>query len=80
MDIHQQSQNKFNGNIYGAFIDACYHHDSAGVQYWSEMYIDNYTQADAFQEFYNGLQQQNGPNRTFWYDNDTFPRDSCCPQ
>eukprot|EP01084_Bolivina_argentea_P007636 14340_1 len=74
------SHNKYNGNIYGAFIDACYHHDSAAVKYWSNMYIDGYTQSYAFQEFYYGLDKPNGPTRTFWYDNDTFPCNSCCPQ
>eukprot|EP01084_Bolivina_argentea_P258666 436173_1 len=69
--------NNLSGNIYGAYIDSCYHHDAQNPKYWSGLNIDGYTQATAFQQFYNGLGKSN--NRLFWYQNETYPCQICCP-
>ena len=66
------------GDIYGAYIDGCYHHDAQGPIYWTGLDIDGYTQATAFAQFYNGLHQAG--NRLLWYQNVTYPCDACCPQ
>ena len=69
---------KDNGRfIYGAFIDACYHHNGWDPPYWSDLYIDNLTASEAFMQFYNGLGHEN--NRLFWYQNETYPCNKCCP-
>eukprot|EP01084_Bolivina_argentea_P136190 239866_1 len=71
------NKNSKNGNIYGGFIDSCYHHDGWNPKYWSDLYIDNITAATAFMEFYNGLEKDN--NRVFWYQNESYPCTQCCP-
>eukprot|EP01083_Nonionella_stella_P188643 695803_1 len=71
------AKNTVNGNIYGAYIDSCYHHGAGQPIWWSGLHIDGYTQATAFMQFYQGLGQEN--NRVFWYQNATYPCDACCP-
>ena len=71
------SRNSVSGNIYGAYIDGCYHHDAINPIYFSGLNIDGDTQATAFMKFYNGLGKEN--NKVFWYQNVTYPCDKCCP-
>ena len=71
------SRNKVNGNIFGAYIDGCYHHDAIDPIYWTGLNIDGDTQATAFMKFYNGLGKES--NKVFWYQNVTYPCNSCCP-
>eukprot|EP01084_Bolivina_argentea_P136188 239864_1 len=70
-------KNKVSGNIYGAYIDGCYHHAAGNPIYWSGLNIDGFTQATAFMQFYNNLGKEN--NQLFWYQNVTYPCDACCP-
>eukprot|EP01084_Bolivina_argentea_P169847 294378_1 len=71
------SRNSVSGNIYGAYIDGCYHHSAQDPIYWSGLNIDGDTQATAFMKFYNGLGKDG--NKLFWYQNVTYPCDKCCP-
>lgn len=75
-DVFMNSFMKYNNSlsnnysIYGAFMDACYHH---GVfnrpKWWNHLVIDGDTQASAFKQFYVNKKRY----KTFWYQNESFP-------
>eukprot|EP01084_Bolivina_argentea_P141554 248729_1 len=54
---------------HGAMIDSCHHHCGG----WNTIELNGVTQCDAFTDFYNNKQKQR-----IWYQNQTFPCDSCC--
>jgi len=67
-------------NIFGAFIDGCYHHSCWRPARWNNLYIDGYTAASAFTHFYTNLDLNSGQTRRWWYQNVTFPCLECeCP-
>eukprot|EP01084_Bolivina_argentea_P141560 248738_1 len=54
---------------HGAMIDSCEHHCGG----WTTINLNGVTQCDAFTEFYNNKQKQR-----VWYQNETYPCESCC--
>ena len=63
-----------NNNNRGAFIDSCHHHCGN----FDSMIIDNYTQATAHQLFYNSKVINNDNNIYTWFQNKSYPCQSCC--
>ena len=72
-------KNDVNGGIFAAFINSCCYHDGDYSTYWTGLVIDGLSTAQAFDQFYKGLDDDQGDQQLFWFQNETYPCSNCCP-
>ena len=57
--------------LHGAFLDSCHHHCGE----WNEMHVDGMDQSQAELQFYS---KHSNTDRHLWFQNATYPCNSCC--